>query len=166
MNEGLILVAEDREDDQLLIRRAFERAQLVNPLRIVNDGEEAIAYLKGEGQFSDRTKYPLPELLLLDLKMPRKNGFEVLEWVRSQPDLKVLPVVVLTSSEDVYDVSRAYQLGANSFLVKPIEFDQFVQMSKAIKGYWLWLSRPPAVPTPPAFQPLEKEGVPEGSRTK
>src|SRR5438105_2858307 len=116
---AVILVAEDREDDIILIRRAFARARVVNPIHVVRDGEEALAYLKGEGKYGNRREYPLPELLLLDLKMPRMDGFEVLRWVRSQPDLRLLRVVVLTSSEDVRDVNLAYQLGANSFLVKP-----------------------------------------------
>lgn len=149
IDEAVILLAEDRDDDVLLIRRAFERANFLNPLYVVRDGEEAIAYLKGEGKFSNREEYPLPTLLLLDLKMPRKNGFEVLEWVRQQPGLNALRVVVLTSSDQIYDVNRAYELGANSFLVKPLDFEQFVAMTKAIKGYWLFLSRMPESARPP-----------------
>src|SRR5437879_6114874 len=117
---ALILIAEDREDDIFVIRRAFEKAHLLNPLQVVRDGEEAIAYLKGEGKFANRGEYPLPELLLLDLKMPRIDGFEVLRWIRQQPGLNALRVVVLTSSEDIRDVNQAYRLGANSFLVKPL----------------------------------------------
>src|SRR5438477_12877403 len=117
---SVILLAEDREDDVLLIRRAFNKANLLNPLHLVHDGDEAIAYLKGEGQFANRAEYPLPSLLLLDLKMPRRDGFEVLQWVREQSSLKALRVIVLTSSEHIQDVNRAYDLGANSFLVKPM----------------------------------------------
>ena len=117
---SVILVVEDREDDILLIRRAFDRASVTNPIQVVRDGEEAIAYLIGEGQYANRDEYPLPVLVLLDLKLPRKDGFEVLSWIRSQPGIRSLPVVVLTSSNQIRDVNRAYQLGANSFFVKEI----------------------------------------------
>lgn len=141
----VILLAEDNENHVLLIRRAFEQAGLVNPLYVVANGEEAISYLKGEGKYARREEYPLPCLLLLDLKMPKKDGFEVLEWLREQPGFSSLRVVVLTTSEELRDVNRAYRLGANSFLTKPVDFRDFVQLSAAIKGYWIWLSRAPAV---------------------
>ncbi|HKQ40777.1 MAG TPA: response regulator [Verrucomicrobiae bacterium] len=147
-NYDVILLAEDNEDHVILTRRAFKLAGLINPLFVVQDGEEAIAYLKGEGKFSNRTEYPLPTLLLLDLKMPRKNGFDVLEWLRTQPSLAALRVVVLTTSDQIHDVNRAYQLGANSFLTKPVDFRDFVQLSSAIKGYWLWISRAPELERP------------------
>jgi CheY-like chemotaxis protein len=142
---ALILLAEDRDDDVILIRRAFKKANILNPLHVVGDGEEAIAYLKGEGQYANRAEYPLPDLLLLDLKMPRQSGFEVLSWIRQEPHLSGLRVVVLTSSDEIRDVNRAYQLGANSFLVKPVDFEQFVSVLHAIQGYWLWMSRAPHV---------------------
>lgn len=146
MNDtSLILVAEDNEDDLLLLLRAFKQGKLANAVQIVRDGEEAIAYLKGEGKYSNREEYPLPALLLLDLNMPRKNGFEVLEWIKDQPSLSSLRIVVLTVSEHVQDVNRAYQLGANSFLVKPVDFGDFVQLVQAISGYWLWMSRAPEI---------------------
>jgi len=145
MSEGVILLAEDGEDQVILIRRAFAKAQLLNPLHVVSNGEEAIAYLQGEGKYSNRDEYPLPCLLLLDLKMPRKNGFEVLEWIRQQPGLSALRVVVLTGSDEMRDVNRAYQLGANSFLVKPVDFPRFVEVTQALKGYWLWMSKEPEV---------------------
>jgi CheY-like chemotaxis protein len=147
-NYDVILLAEDNEDHVLLTRRAFKMAGLLNPVFVVQDGEEAIAYLQGEGKFSNRSEYPLPTLLLLDLKMPRKNGFEVLEWLRGKPQLSALRVVVLTTSDQIHDVNRAYQLGANSFLTKPVDFRDFVQLSSAIKGYWLWMSRAPEVERP------------------
>src|SRR2546421_11518689 len=139
----VILLAEDNENHVLLVRRAFEQAGLVNPLYVVSNGEESINYLKGEGKYANRAEYPLTCLLLLDLKMPRKNGFEVLEWLREQPNLSSMRVVVLTTSEELRDVNRAYRLGANSFLTKPVDFRDFVQLSSAIKGYWIWLSRVP-----------------------
>jgi CheY-like chemotaxis protein len=144
MEQEVILLAEDDLDHILLIRHAFKQAGLVNPLQVVRTGEEAIAYLQGTGKFSNRDEYPLPGLILLDLKMPRKDGFEVLQWIRQQPaNLSSLRIVVLTSSDEMKDVNRAYALGANSFLTKPLDFRDFVQLSQAIKGYWLWMSRAP-----------------------
>ncbi|SRR6266436_8450978 len=141
----VILLAEDNENHVLLVRRAFEQAGLVNPLYVVSNGEEAISYLKGDGKYANRDEYPLPCLMLLDLKMPKKDGFDVLEWLRAQPGFSSLRVVVLTTSEELRDVNRAYRLGANSFLTKPVDFRDFVQLSSAIKGYWIWLSRAPGV---------------------
>src|SRR4051812_18617576 len=112
MNEtGVILVVEDREDDALLMRRAFEQGAISNPLQIARDGAEAIAYLGGSNKYSDRTQYPLPILILLDLKMPGIDGFQVLSWIRSQPGhLRATPVVALTSSGEPSDIDRAYDL--------------------------------------------------------
>lgn len=155
-NYDVILMAEDNEDHAILTRRAFKQAGLVNPLFVVQNGEEAIAYLKGEGKFSNRSEYPLPTLLLLDLKMPGKNGFDVLEWLRREPELSALRVVVLTTSDHIHDVNRAYQLGANSFLTKPVDFRDFVQLSSAIKGYWLWLSHAPEVQRPEGIKNAQR----------
>jgi CheY-like chemotaxis protein len=143
-----ILLAEDREDDILLIRKAFVTAYIRNPLHVVRDGEEAIAYFCGEGQYANRDEFPLPDLFLLDLKMPRIDGFEVLEWIRQQPSLSSLRVVVLTSSDHLCDVNRAYKLGANSFLVKPLDFQNFISLSKTIEGYWLNVSKTPEISRP------------------
>jgi CheY-like chemotaxis protein len=143
--QAVILVAEDRDDDRVFIRNAFEKANVVNPLHFVRDGEEAIAYLKGEGKYARRAEFPLPSLLLLDIKMPKVDGFEVITWIRQQKELSPLRIVVLTSSEDLPDVNKAYGLGANSFLVKPLDFERFVDITRAIKGYWLWLDKPPDV---------------------
>ena len=142
-DQSVILLVEDREDDVVLIRRAFDKAKVINPIQVVSNGEEAFWYLKGEGKYANRAEYPLPDLVLLDLKMPRVDGFEVLRWIRQQPGLSSVRVVVLTSSDQMRDVNEAYQLGANSFLVKPLEFERFVNMSAAINGYWLWLSKTP-----------------------
>ena len=106
----LILLAEDRDDDVLLIRKAFASAYIPNPLYVVRDGEDAVAYLAGERGYANREEYPLPSLLLLDLKMPRMDGFDVLTWIRQQSSLKAVRVVVLTSSSDLRDVTKAYQL--------------------------------------------------------
>jgi CheY-like chemotaxis protein len=142
MHDGAtILLAEDREDDIILVRKAFERGHIANPLFIVRDGEEAINYLTGVFPFSDRVRFPIPSLLLLDLKMPRVDGFAVLRWLKTEPSLMSLRVVVLTSSEDIRDVSKAYQLGANSFLVKPLDFHNTVAMVETITDYWLGMNR-------------------------
>jgi CheY-like chemotaxis protein len=140
-----ILLVEDDPNDIILIKRAFEKASITNPLPVVEDGEEAISYFAGKGPYSDRVKYPLPILLLLDLKLPRKSGHEVLEWLRRQPMLKRLPVVVLTSSQQDSDINRAYDLGANSYLVKPVTFDTLVEMMKTLNFYWLLLNENPIV---------------------
>ena len=109
-DQAVILLAEDREDDIILIQRSFKAALMTNPFYVVRNGEEAIDYLKGEGPFANREEYPLPDLLLLDLKMPRIDGFGVLEWIRATPSMASLRVIVLTSSENLNDVNRAYQL--------------------------------------------------------
>jgi CheY-like chemotaxis protein len=142
-DQDLILLAEDRDDDILLIRNAFAKGALSNPLQIVRDGEEAIAYLSGVGRYNNRAEFPLPSLMLLDLKMPGLDGFDVLRWVRSQPGLSALRIVVLTSSDSIEDVNLAYQLGANSFMVKPMDFEDVVATTQFIKSYWIDLSKSP-----------------------
>jgi len=132
-----ILLVEDREDDVLLIKRAFEKAGIPQPVNVVRDGEEAKEYLAGQGRFSNRAEHPLPWLVLLDLKMPKVDGFQVLTWLRGVPELRAMIVVVLTSSEAVRDVNEAYRLGANSFLVKPLEFTNTVSLARLIRHYWL-----------------------------
>jgi CheY-like chemotaxis protein len=159
MNDAAtILLAEDREEDIILIRKAFEKAGIRNPLCIVRNGEEAINYLTGVGRFSDRLCYPLPALFLLDLKMPGTDGFDVLRWLKTQPDLAPLRVVVLTSSEDIRDVNKAYQLGANSFLVKPLDFHNTIAMAETIMDYWLKTNR--AGGPSPTTSPVEKPQPP------
>jgi CheY-like chemotaxis protein len=140
-----ILLVEDDPNDVLLIERAFRRANLANPLRVVGDGEAALAYLSGELPYTDRDRYPMPLMILLDLKLPRKSGLEVLAWLRQQPGLKRLPVVVLTSSREASDINRAYDLGANSYLVKPVDFDALLDMVKNLNLYWLLLNEKPEV---------------------
>jgi CheY-like chemotaxis protein len=144
LTDQIILLAEDDPNDTLLIKRAFQKAGLGEVLKSVGDGEQAINYLRGVGQYADRARFPLPFLLLLDLKMPGTNGFEVLQWIRSQLDLKRLLVVVLTSSNLQADVDRAYELGANSYLVKPVEFNEMVNMIQRFEAYWTELNRFPS----------------------
>jgi CheY-like chemotaxis protein len=160
-NVSLILVAEDNENDLLLLLRAFQKGGLANPIQLVRDGEEVVCYLQGEGKYANREEYPLPDLLLLDLNMPRKNGFEVLEWIRQQPTLRTLRIVVLTMSEQLRDVNRAYELGANSFLVKPLDFEDFVRLVQAINGYWLWMNRAPEISRPGARGIKPKKQTPD-----
>ena len=157
-DQAVILLAEDNADDIALIRRAFAKAYITNPLQIVRNGEEVVAYLKGEGVFSNRAEYPLPDLLLLDLKMPRMNGFEVLEWIRRQPTLSSLRVVVLTASDNMRDVNSAYKLGANSFMVKPLDFEDVVHMGKFLTTYWLRLSKAPETSRPPRLRNRAQQG--------
>jgi CheY-like chemotaxis protein len=129
----LILLVEDNEDDVLLIKRAFERAAVGNPLRALSCGTEAIAYLNGDPPYWNRAECPLPAMVLLDIKMPVTDGFEVLKWIRRQPDFARLCIVMLTSSDEIRDVNLAYQLGATSFLVKPLDFWNAAELSRAIE---------------------------------
>ncbi len=134
-----VLLAEDDPDDVLLTQLAFERARLANPLIVVRDGEEVVSYLKGEGIYSDREKYPVPILLLLDLKMPKMDGFQVLEWLQTHPQLSGMSVAIMTSSDSDPDVNRAYQLGAASYLIKPPDAEALLALVQRLHAYWLIL---------------------------
>lgn len=136
-----ILLVEDNEDDVHIMKRALKEAQIRNPLFVVEDGQQALDYLAGQGQFSDRSNWPMPALLFLDLKLPLKSGHDVLNWIRQQPALKSLVVVVLTSSDQPEDIQKSYSLGANSYLVKPPTSAQLVDMAKSFKWYWLEYNR-------------------------
>lgn len=133
--EQRYLIAEDDENTQLLIVRAFKVLELAVPKHFVSDGEEAIEYLAGTGRYTNRKLYPLPTLMLLDLKMPRKNGLEVLSWIRSSP-VRDLVVIMFTGSDMESDVREAYRLGVNSFVHKPVSFTNFTQMISSIHHYW------------------------------
>jgi CheY-like chemotaxis protein len=139
-----ILIADDSEEDAYILKRAFQKAGCNVPLTFVKDGQEAIDYLSGQGEFGDRSAHPLPRLVLLDLKMPKADGFDVLEWMQQQPKLKLPPVTVLTSSNQDKDIDRAYGLGANSYLVKPNSFDAFVDIVERLRAYWIEINRPPS----------------------
>ena len=136
-----ILLVEDNEDDVFLMKRALKSADITNPLYIVEDGEQALEYLAGSGQFQDRALHPLPALVFLDLKLPYKSGHDVLSWIRRHEQLKTLIVVVLTSSEEPSDIRRSYQLGANSYVVKPPTAEQLLEVAKVFKTYWVNLNR-------------------------
>lgn len=154
MNDRVtILLAEDREDDIVVIQRAFKQGGLHHPLIIVRDGDEAINYLAGFGRFSNRERYPIPALFLLDLTLPGTDGFEVLRWIRQRPELKNLPVIVLTASDRIRDVNQAYRLGAHSFLVKSLDFHDAVALAKSLSDYWLNLKQDAQVKMPPAVWP-------------
>lgn len=132
-----ILYVEDEPDDIFFMQRAFEKAGIEQPLQIVPDGEAAIAYLAGRGQYSDRRLFPFPVVVLLDLNMPQTTGFDVLKWIRATPAVSSVPVLVLTSSNHESDQQRASILGANGFLVKPGDPEALVEMLQAVKAYWL-----------------------------
>ncbi len=142
-----ILLVEDEPNDVFLFERAFKKLNLSGNLQIVSDGEAAIAYLTGEGKYEDREKFPIPSLILLDLKLPRISGLEILSWLRQQPGLKRLLVVVLSSSKETIDINRAYDLGANSYLVKPVAFGTLVNIVKTLDLYWLAFNERPEVPS-------------------
>jgi CheY-like chemotaxis protein len=138
-----VLHVEDDPNDALLLRRAFQKAGVEAALASVGDGLEAEDYLAGRGAYSDRAKHPLPSLILLDIKLPKKSGLEVLEWLRAQPGLRWITVIMLTSSHNRDDVRRAYELGANAYLVKPPEIDTLVDMVKALNLFWMTYNKRP-----------------------
>jgi len=144
MTRQTILQVEDREEDVFLLRYAFKRAGIENPVRVVVDGQQAVNYLSGKDAYSDRLKFPLPHLILLDLQLPHLTGLQVLEWIRSQPALKPLIVIILSSSIHEGDIRRAYELGANAFLVKPSSTDTLADMAAALKHFWLTHNISPA----------------------
>ena len=145
-----LLLVEDDPNDVFLMNRAFRKAGFAEPLKVAEDGERAIAALSGAG---DPPGWPGPSLVLLDLKLPRLSGFEVLAWIRSQPRLRGLPVVVMTSSKDKRDITRAYELGANAYLIKPASFGELVELVKCLAAFWLVANHfpdlAPAAPAPP-----------------
>jgi CheY-like chemotaxis protein len=130
-----ILLVDDSENDLLLLRTAFRKAEYAAPLQEVHNGEEAISYLKGDGIYGDRSTFPLPALVLLDVNMPMKSGFDVLSWVRGHAELKRLPIIILTASMRPEDVERAYDLGANAFLVKPSRLEDLVAMIRCLRDW-------------------------------
>ena len=132
-----ILYAEDEENDIIFLKRAFKRAGSPHTLKAVPDGAQAIEYLAGEGIFADRTQYPIPDLILLDINMPKKSGLDVLQWVRSQPRYKALPALILTSSSRPEDMEKARELGADDYLLKPSDPLKLVEVVRSIEEHWL-----------------------------
>ena len=158
------LLIEDDANDVLFLQSAFKKAELLNRLHVVSDGQKAVDYLSGAHGYADRKKHPLPTCLLLDLNLPHKTGFEVLEWVRRQPGFGTIVVIVLTSSNAESDARRAYVLGANSYVVKPSNPEKLSELAALIKTYWIgWNFAPPpqfAVhPQTGSGAPMEARGI-------
>lgn len=139
MSEDLrpILAAEDEESDRMLLELAFRRAKIPHRLVIVRDGQDAVDYLSGKGLYADRSAHPLPVLLVLDLKMPRMSGLDVLAWMARRLDFKQIPVVMLSSSGDEFDVAKARQLGAREYFVKPHHLDELIKIAQQMQARWL-----------------------------
>ena len=144
LNTQTILLVEDEENDVVFMEMALEKAGLTNEFQVAEDGEEAISYLSGKGQFADRTRFPLPALVFLDLKLPLVMGMDVLKWIRDQPALDTIVVIILTSSQQRSDIQKACALGANSYLVKPSNPAGLVEIVELVKRYWLRLNQPTA----------------------
>ena len=137
----MILLVDDNPHDVVLIRLAFRKVGIIDTIQLVKDGAEAMRYISGEGIYADRRIFPPPTLVLLDLKMPGANGFEVLKWIRSQESFESLVVVVMSGSRDDSDIHLAYDLGANSYLIKPTKFEDLVKMMESLKDYQNWSGR-------------------------
>lgn len=137
MRPVTILLADDDEEDRMLTADALAESRVVNDLRFVEDGEELLSYLYRRGRFADAKSSPRPGLILLDLNMPRKDGREALREIKADPDLRQIPVVVLTTSKAEEDIFRTYDIGANSFITKPVQFQSLVKLMKEIGRYWI-----------------------------
>src|SRR2546428_11903879 len=131
-----VLLVEDDLNDIFLVKRAFKIAKIENPLQVVTDGLEAIQYLRGEGKYADRDAHPLPKLIVMDIKMPRRSGFEVLEWIKRDGPLRLIPVVIVSSSDNPADINHAYELGANAYMIKPMDFKAVEHLFSSITHYW------------------------------
>ena len=134
----VILLVDDNPHDVILIRLAFRKVGIIDAIHLVKNGNEAMHYIAGDEKYADRRLYPPPTLVLLDLKMPGANGFEVLKWIRSHETFTDLVVVVMSGSRDDADIHRAYELGANSYLIKPSKFEDLVRMMESLKDYQTW----------------------------
>lgn len=162
MKRPVILIVEDDAEDRYLLQNAFEQIGVTDTVQTVGDGQEAVEYLSGKGPFADRHKFRFPTLLLLDLKMPRMNGLEFLSYVKHNPSLRVIPTIVFTSSDHREDIRNAYQLGANSYIVKGKTFEMVCGQLKFIYGYWMRVEVPPVdqqghlPPMPDVGEPFEK----------
>ncbi len=145
MNTKTILLVEDNPDDEILTIRALKKSNILNEVMVVRDGVEALDYLFGTGPYAGKDSNPLPQLILLDLKLPKVNGLEVLERVRTHERTRLLPVVILTTSDQERDLVDSYRLGANSYIRKPVDFNQFVEAVKQLGLYWLVLNESPPI---------------------
>jgi CheY-like chemotaxis protein len=145
MNMTPILLVEDSEDNVFLVRHAMQKAGITARLEVATSGEQAIEYLGGINGYSDWNQFPLPSIVLLDLKMPGMDGFDVLKWIRQRPGLKALRVAMLTSSDMPSEIKMAHDLGANIFLTKPVQLERLVQIMKTLNEHWLQQAQSPAV---------------------
>lgn len=131
-----ILIAEDEPADVEFLQRAFKRAGIPNPVRAVANGEEAVAYLRGQGAFADRQAFPFPRVVITDLKMPQMDGLQLLRWIHENPEFRVVPTIVLTSSTAQADVDAAFACGASAYIVKPVELKELDRIARVIVEYW------------------------------
>ena len=143
MDDRVILLVEDNPDDVELTLRAFKKSNIINEVVVARDGAEALDYLYGTGRFAGRDINITPAVILLDLKLPKVNGFEVLQRIRADERTQLLPVVILTGSQEEQDLINGYKLGANSYIVKPVGFDKFCCAIQKLGMYWLLLNQPP-----------------------
>lgn len=140
---GTILLIEDDPSDAALIQRAFQKVGVQNPIAVLPHGDTALAYLEGINEYADRIKFPLPILIILDLKLPGMSGLQLLKWIRTKKELRLIPVVVLTGSADYSQVQAAYEAGANSYLLKPANREEIVRMVELLQQYWVGQNIPP-----------------------
>jgi two-component system response regulator len=148
MADGAILLVEDNPDDVALTLRAFKQHSLANEVVVATDGQQALDYLFGAGEYAGRDTSCLPAVVLLDLKLPKLHGLEVLQRIRAEDRTRLLPVVILTSSQEDQDLLTSYALGANSYVRKPVDFVDFVEATRVLGVYWLLLNHPAPVPAP------------------
>jgi CheY-like chemotaxis protein len=137
-----MLLFEDDDNDAFLLQRALKKADINNPVQRVKDGQEGIDYLSGSGPYYDRQQFPFPRVVLLDLKMPRKSGMEVLEWMKKHPEFKVIPTIIFTASKEQQDIAMSYGLGANCFVTKPSKFEDLEHLVKILHEFWRLCEKP------------------------
>jgi two-component system response regulator len=138
-----ILVVEDDDNDLMFLKMAMKKAGVTNPIQVAKDGQEVLDYFQGSDKFADRSEFPFPYLVLLDLKLPYVMGLDVLAWIRAQPQFESTIVIVLTSSRHTHDIRTAYELGANAYLVKPADLNALERMVGALKDFWVGQNTPP-----------------------
>ena len=143
MSSGTILLVEDNPDDEMLALRALKRANTQNTVVVARDGEEALEYVFGTGKFKNRDPSETPQVIFLDIKLPKLNGLEVLKNIRKDQRTSLIPIVLLTSSDEERDMVDGYKLGANSYINKPVDFDQFIDQVKVLGRYWLGINKTP-----------------------
>lgn len=161
-----VLIAEDDENDAFVLQRAFKHHGLMRPPHVVPDGGVAIDYLCGRGPFADRVVYPYPNILILDLKMPKVNGFDVLEWLNENPDFRVIPSIVWSASADRRDVKHAFCLGVHGYLCKPSNYDDYLAMTGRLLMFWNDCEKPGVEPGDPSCERLKEQHPFSGVHTQ